>query len=123
MRIRRFIDAKATFKFVDEQDHIPQIGEVRFDMFEAEFTHEGSLCTFEVLLTYAQLRHDPALIAIAEIIHDIDMKDSRFGRDEAAGISLLLDGIIRREQDDSGRIARSGPIFDDLYESLSALFV
>ena len=121
--IRRFIDTKARFKFVAEKDYIPQIGEVRFDMFEAEFTHEGSLCTFEVLLTYAQLRHDPALIAIAEIVHDIDMKDSRFGRDEAAGISLLLDGIIRREQDDSGRIARSGPIFDDLYESLSALFV
>ena len=28
----------------------PDEGELRFDMFQAEFTHEGDKCTFEVLL-------------------------------------------------------------------------
>ena len=66
-------------------------GELRFDMFEAEFTHQGDRCTFEVLLEQAGL-DDPALRAIAEIVHDIDLKDAKFGRDEAAGIASLIAG-------------------------------
>ena len=48
--IRRFIDPDARFRFVRAKGHVPQDGELRFDMFEAEFTHEGDRCTFEVLL-------------------------------------------------------------------------
>ena len=48
--IRRFIDPEARFKFVPAKGYAPQPGELRFDMFEAEFTHEGDRCTFEVLL-------------------------------------------------------------------------
>ena len=48
--IRRFIDPEASFKFVPSKGYPPQPGEVRFDMYEAEFTHEGDRCTFEVLL-------------------------------------------------------------------------
>ena len=33
----------------------PQPGELRFDMFEGEFTHRGDRCTFEVLLGHAGL--------------------------------------------------------------------
>ena len=55
-------------------------------MFEAEFTHQGDKCTFEVLLERSGL-DDPGLQAIAEIVHDIDLKDAKFGRDEAAGIA------------------------------------
>ena len=47
--IRRFIDEEATFKFVPAKGYVPEQGELRFDMFEAEFSHEGDLCTFEVL--------------------------------------------------------------------------
>jgi hypothetical protein len=80
--IRRFIDRNARFKFVSGKDYVPSPGELRFDMFEAEFTHEGDRCSFEVLLGRAGLT-DPALEAIAEIVHDIDLKDSKFGREEA----------------------------------------
>src|SRR5262249_42258210 len=90
--IRRFIDPEARFKFVSGKGYRPKQDELRFDMFEAEFTHEGDKCTFEVLLDQCRLQ-DAALRAIAEIIHDIDLKDGKFGRTEVAGIRTLMEGI------------------------------
>jgi len=58
--IRRFIDPEARFKFVPGHDYAPRPGEVRFDMFEGEFTHEGDRCTFEVLVAWLAI-DDPAL--------------------------------------------------------------
>jgi hypothetical protein len=49
--IRRFIDSDASFKFVPAKGYQPRAGELRFDMFDAEYTHEGDQCTFEVLCT------------------------------------------------------------------------
>jgi hypothetical protein len=114
--IRRFVDPDARFKFVSGKGYRPQQGELRFDMFEAEFTHEGDKCTFEVLLERASLK-DFALRAIAEIIHDIDLKDDKFGRTEVAGIRTLIDGIRASSKDDATRIARGTEVFNDLYES------
>jgi hypothetical protein len=88
------------------------------DMFEAEFTHEGDRCSFEVLLGHAGLT-DPALQAIAEIVHDIDLKDGKFGWEEAGGIKALIDGVAMAHQRDEGRLTRGGAIFDDLYEYFS----
>src|SRR5215471_10875609 len=113
--IRRFIDPEARFKFVSGKGYRPDEGELRFDMFEAEFTHEGDKCTFEVLMERAAVK-DPALRAIAEIIHDIDLKDSKFGRTEVAGIRTLIEGISVATKDDSERIARGTEVFNDLYE-------
>jgi hypothetical protein len=105
----------ARFKFVSGKGYRPQEGELRFDMFEAEFTHEGDKCTFEVLLERAGLK-DSALRAIAEIIHDIDLKDDKFGRTEVAGIRTLIDGIRVSTNDDARRIERGAEAFNDLYE-------
>jgi hypothetical protein len=113
--IRRFIDQAARFKFVAGKDYVPGPGELRFDMFEAEFTHEGDRCSFEVLLGRAGLS-DPALQAIAEIVHDIDLKDSKFGREEAGGIKTLIAGVTMAHRSDEERLSRGGAIFDDLYE-------
>src|SRR5713101_6820624 len=74
--IRRFIDPEARFKFVPGKGYPPEAGELRFDMFEAEFTHDGNRCTFEVLVHEFQLS-DPPLQAISEIVHDIDLKDAK----------------------------------------------
>jgi hypothetical protein len=112
--IRRFIDPEARFKFVPGKGYRPNEGELRFDMFEAEFTHEGDKCTFEVLLERAL--HDPALRAIAEIVHDIDLKDDKFGRTEVAGIRTLIEGISVATKDDAERIARGTEVFNNLYE-------
>jgi hypothetical protein len=113
--IHRFIDPEARFKFVSGKGYRPQEGELRFDMFEAEFTHEGDKCTFEVLVEGGGLK-DSALRAIAEIIHDIDLKDDKFGRAEVAGIKTLIDGIRASIKDDAARIARGTEVFNDLYE-------
>lgn len=114
--IRRFIDTQANFKFVPAKGYRPRPGELRFDMFEAEFTHEGDRCTFEVLLDRLGL-HDPALTAIAEVVHDIDLKDGKFGRAEAGGIAALIDGLARAGMPDAERIERGADLFDNLYAS------
>src|SRR6516164_9566548 len=77
--------------------------------------NEGDKCTFEVLMERSALK-DAALRAIAEIIHDIDLKDSKFGRTEVAGIRTLIEGISVATKDDSERIARGSEVFNDLYE-------
>jgi hypothetical protein len=113
--IRRFIDPDARFKFVAGKGYRPADGELRFDMFEAEFTHEGDKCTFEVLLEHGALK-DPTVRAIGEIIHDIDLKDDKFGRTEVAGIRTLIEGISVATKDDSERIAHGTEVFNNLYE-------
>jgi hypothetical protein len=114
--IRRFIDAQARFRFVDPDDYHQDSGELRFDMYEAEFTHEGDRCTFEVLCALAA-PDDPALRAIAEIVHDIDLGDDKFGRVEAAGIDRLVAGIQTGTPGDDERLARAAEVFEALYRS------
>jgi hypothetical protein len=113
--IRCFIDPEARFKFVPAKGYKPEAGELRFDMFEAEFTHDGDRCTFEVLIGRLGLK-DPALRPIAEIVHDIDLKDSKFAREETAGIDRLIVGIAMAHKDDETRLTRASAVFDDLYE-------
>ena len=114
--IRRFIDTKARFKFVPPRGYRPKRGELRFDMFDAEFTHVGDQCTFEVLLARSGLQ-DRALRHLAEIVHDIDLKDGKYGREEASGVARLIDGLAITHKKDSARLARGSALFDDLYEN------
>ncbi len=112
--IRRFIDPTAKLKFVPAKGYVPKRGELRFDMYEAEFTHIGDRCTFEVLVERMGL-DDPALRAIGEIIHDLDLRDDKFGREEAPGVRGAIDGICTLARDDEQRIAASCPMLDGLY--------
>jgi hypothetical protein len=83
-------------------------------MFDAEFTHQGDLCTFEVLIQRFGLSA-PGLRLLAEIVHDIDLKDAKYGREEAAGIGRLVAGIAAAHSDDEERLVRGTALFDDLY--------
>lgn len=116
--IQRFIDPGARFKFVPGKDYLPLPGELRFDMFEGEFTHRGDRCTFEVLLGHADVK-DHALTAIGEIIHDIDLKDDKYEREEVAGIRSLIAGIAASSDDDALRLARGSALLDDLHRSFT----
>jgi hypothetical protein len=116
--IRRFIDKGARFKFVPSSGYQPEPGELRFDMFEGEFTHKGDRCTFEVLIAHAGLA-DPALSAIGEIVHDIDLKDDKYGRAETAGVKSLITGIATPGTDDEQRLARGSVLLDGLYDSFA----
>jgi len=116
--IRRFIDSKAHFKLVAPDGYRGRPGELRFDMFEAEYTHEGDACTFETLVTHFGLR-DAALRFIAEVVHDIDCKEAKFGRPETPGIERLIAGIAKQHADDTARLAHGAALFDALYAALT----
>lgn len=115
--IRRFIDPSPEFAFVDSASHSHSARELRFDMFEGEFTHEGPHCTFEVLLERMKLA-DAGLAALAEIVHDIDLKEPIYRRPETAGVALVVDGILSRHAEDEARLAAGMELFDALYATL-----
>jgi hypothetical protein len=116
--IRRFVDPKARFRFVDPASPKKE-GELRFDMVGGDFTHEKDRCTFETLIGRVGLP-DKGVRAIAEIVHDLDLKDARYGRAETAGVRMMLEGLISRTDNDEERIERALVIFDDLHEALGA---
>ena len=116
--IRRFVDPKARFRFADPASPKKE-GELRFDMVGGDFTHEEDRCTFETLVSRVGLP-DKGVRAIAEIVHDLDLKDSKYGRAEAAGVRIMLDGLMARTENDEERIERALVIFDDLHEALGS---
>ncbi|MET0248343.1 MAG: chromate resistance protein ChrB domain-containing protein [Sphingobium sp.] len=118
--IRRFVDADATFKFVDARTYLPGPGELRFDMADAEFTHEENRCSFETMMLRAGLRDDPALVAIGEIIHDLDIADGKFNRPETPGLGAILSGICASTDDDLQRIAQASEALNQFHAFFSA---
>jgi hypothetical protein len=117
--IRRFIDPAAQFRFVDPDQYQHSAREIRFEMFEGEFTHEGDLCTFETLLRHIK-PEDPALDALAEVIHDIDMKDEKYQRPETNGLAAMILGVAALYSEDERRIEDGGRIFEAAYAGLRA---
>jgi hypothetical protein len=115
--IRKAIDPEARFKFVEPAGYAPEPGELRFDMFDGEYTHDGPRCTFETLLERFGVT-DPALAALAEIVHDVDCKDALFERAEAAGLAAFIQGLAATTTDDMLRLERGSVMFDALYASL-----
>ncbi|WP_052812705.1 chromate resistance protein ChrB domain-containing protein [Desulfonatronum thioautotrophicum] len=111
--IRRFIDPEAGFRF-DAKTVSPR--DVRFDMAEAEFTHEGAECTFEVMLRRFGLLDDPALKSMGVIIHDIDLEELHPARPESPGIAALLTGIALRTNDDQERLNQGFQVLDSLLQ-------
>ncbi|MGZ3744791.1 MAG: chromate resistance protein ChrB domain-containing protein, partial [Pseudobdellovibrionaceae bacterium] len=103
--------------FIKDQRYKPAKNEVRFDMFDGEFSHIGDLCTFEVLMESFKLDKAPIRI-ISEIIHDLDLKDTKFSRPETPGIGMVINSLARSEDSDEKRIQKANSLFDDLYETL-----
>jgi hypothetical protein len=113
--IRRFIDPRARFRFIDPSDPRRK-GELRFDMVGGDYTHEGDRCTFETLVARTGLA-DRKLEDIAEIVHDVDLKDEKFGRNEAPGVERLVTGLILANPRDQDRLERGLILFDELFQS------
>jgi hypothetical protein len=111
--IRRFIDPHAVFAFA-RPDAPREPGVVTFDMFEGDFTHDGDRCTFEVLC--ARFGVDEARVRdLAELVHDLDLKDARFGRPEAAILGVLVEGLRQLHQKDDELLEQGISLFDALY--------
>jgi hypothetical protein len=116
--IRRWIDPDATFRFATGDHPVTASDEIRFDMFDGGFTHIGDRCTLEVLIHHFGLK-DPALNVIAEVVHDIDVKDEKFARPETDGIAALIDGIVTTVPDDVDRLEAGAQLFERLYAAFS----
>ena len=112
--IKQFIDKRPRFYFVSEGETVE--GAIPFDMFGAEFTHHGEDCTFETLLKQFGLAESKGLREIAEIVHDIDLKDDKFHRLEASGLNAIIDGLSKVLRDDRKLLQQTGTLFDGLYE-------
>lgn len=114
--IARSIDPQARFKFVTDRNYKPEPGELRFDMYAAEYTHDADRCTFEVLLDLIE-KPDAGLRRIAEVVHDLDIRDRKYQHPETAGIKIMLDGLVANHDRDEDRIERATALFEDLHKS------
>jgi hypothetical protein len=117
--IRRFIDPKARFVFMSKGTEKVPRGTVPFDMYGSEFTHHGEDCTFETLMKAFDLK-DSALQSIAEIVHDIDLKDNKYGRKEAEGLVQIVTGLSQKLKNDNKLLEKGLEIFDALYQNYSS---
>jgi len=113
--IKRFIDPQATFAFSDNIKKTPA-GAISFDMPNGAFTHVGELCTFEVLLRSFGLKN-ALLKDLAELVHDLDLKDGKYQTAEADGVERILTGIRRSASNDPELLARGMEIFEMFYLS------
>jgi hypothetical protein len=115
--IRRFIDTKALFIFGAEPGTHPDA--IPFDMFCAQgFGHRGEDCTFETLCKQFSIR-DAAVKRIAQIIHDADLGDEKFGRAEGMGLDRVLNGWAKQDLTDDELLQRGMELIEGLYESLA----
>lgn len=111
--IKQFIDKKPRFYFVADGETVDN--GVPFDMFGAKFTHHGEDCTFETLVKRFGLTHIKGLLELGEIVHDIDLKDDKFHRLEAAGLKVMIDGLCETAKDDRKRLQQASVIFNGLF--------
>jgi hypothetical protein len=118
--IKRFIDPKAAFRFIEERE-TAGIGDkaVAFDIRGGEFTHAGDFCTFEVLARSFGIR-DKAVKKIAEIVHDLDVKDEKYGKPDTTGVEEILAGIRKTAKSDDDALERGMAVIEMLYQAKSS---
>lgn len=114
--IRRFIDPNARFGFAADRDHLPEVGAIPFDMFGVEFSHQGDGCTFETLCSAFGIT-DPAVARLAAIVHDLDLKDGRFGAADAPTVGHIIDGLQLAHESDDELLERGVSLFDALHRA------
>lgn len=113
--IRRFIDPQARFGFAADRQALPD-GSIPFDMFGVAFSHHGHHCTFETLCSVFGIRNE-AVRRVGAIVHDLDLKDERFGASEAPTVAAMIDGLQLANGDDDRLLAEGMTLFESLYRS------
>ncbi len=114
--IKRFIDPGAEFVFAPAKEFPPDA--VPFDAAGVEFGHQGEDCTFETLVRRLGQR-DRRLTHLAEIVHEVDLRDQKFPRDEARGVDLAIRGLLATFKDDQEVLSHGMTLFDGLYAALN----
>src|SRR5437870_9145337 len=113
--IRKFIDPKAKFAFAPEDNKPAR--DVAFDIDESGFGHRGEDCTFETMIKVFHIRDKKALV-MAEVVHDADLFDEKFGRKEGFGIDEVMKGWAREGLSDRELLKRGMQLAEGLYKSL-----
>jgi hypothetical protein len=113
--IRRYIDPNAAFGFADRAADF----DVPFDMYDGQFSHRGSLCTFETLAQTFAIVH-PTVVRIGQIVHDLDMKETRYAPPEAPAITRMVDGLRQLHADDQALLEQGIAMFEALARSFDA---
>lgn len=112
--IRRFINPDAVIRYSSK----PEPDEVAFDMKDAEFGHQGNLCSLETMVARFGL-DKPGVRAIAEIVHELDLRDGIYNRPEAAGVEAVLRGWLLAGLLDTELESRGIALFEGLYTLFS----
>jgi hypothetical protein len=112
--IRRFVDPAARFGFAADRETLPSDEAIPFDMFGVEFSHHGDGCTFETLCRAFGIQ-EPAIDRIAAVVHDLDLKDGRFGAPDTPTVGALVDGLQLATAEDGLLLERGIVLFESLY--------
>jgi hypothetical protein len=111
--ITHFIDKNARFVFDTDPARHPNA--VLFDMFQGGgFGHRGEDCTFETLCKEFRIR-DSKVQVIAQIVHDADLEDEKFGRTEGSGLDRVLVGWAKQDVGDDELLSRGMQLIEGLY--------
>lgn len=121
--IRRFLDPSAEILFVEPQEVAAvqeSEGAIGFDAPGARLPHEDAegRCSFEQLVA-ARLPDDPALAALARIVHGADFPEQIDATPESAGLWAISQGFTDVSSDDGEILARAGFLYDSLYAHLA----
>ena len=116
--IKRFIASDARFAFAS-RDTAPRNGQVPFDMPDVEFGHHGEHCTFETLVHRFAIS-DPAVTSVSHVVHDLDLKETRYAMPEGAAIRRIVDGLRSAYADDQELLQRGMEVIDALYRSFAS---
>src|SRR5215211_2710322 len=115
--IRRFIDGEAVSSFFEDPAEAPEGAEL-FDVAGARLSHRGDDCSFETFLKEYSLQ-DPVLTEIAEIVHDADLMDEKYGRPESEGLDAIVRGMQLALADDHILTHHTDVLYEGLYTYLS----
>jgi hypothetical protein len=115
--ISREIDNHPTFAFAPKCETHPAA--IPFDMYGSDgFGHEGERCTFETLCRSFSIK-DKKIAFIAEAIHDADLEDGKYGRQDGHVINRILQGWAKQKVEDHELLKRGMDLIEGLYVSLA----
>ena len=116
--VRRFIARDARFAFV-AAGASPRPRQVPFDMPDVEFGHHGNHCTFETLVHRFRI-DDVGVVTLSRVVHDLDLKESRYAMPECAAVSRIVDGLRATYSDDGELLEQGIVVIEALYRSFVA---
>lgn len=112
--VRRFVDPEGKLLWLDKAEE-PPAGAIGFGFDGAHFTPSETRVTYEEILAQLKLGRNPALARIGSIVHFLEARGTPVP--EAAGVQTLLQGALRRAQNDDELLAEAEKTFDLLYEA------